>query len=144
MARSSGNRSRTRRPFLTNGPPLLCSACCTAAPPAPQIILASTLSGLVALAQLVVQPGPCESPVAIRGSAGDAQGGSGIFQRQPGEETEFDQLGTERVLPGQLLECLVEGGEVVGRFGHGKIDLIEAEASPIAAPLEPALVAGAV
>src|SRR5438105_4869897 len=71
-------------------------------------------------------------------------GGRGIFQRQAGEETEFDQLGTERVLLGQLLEGLVENGEVVGGFRDGEIDLVEAEVSPVAAPLESALVAGAV
>src|SRR5437016_9615938 len=109
-----------------------------------RFFLASALVGLVAFAQLVVEPGPCEGPVAVRAPAGDAQGGGGLFQRQPGEETEFDQLGTERVLLGQLLKGFVEGGEVVGGFRDGEIDLIEAEASPVATALESALVAGAI
>src|SRR5207248_11158150 len=62
----------------------------------------------------------------------------------PGEETEFDQLGTERVLLGQLLKGFVEGGEVVGGFRDGEIDLIEAEASPVATALESALVVVAI
>ena len=84
--------------------------------PRPSFFLASALVGLVPLAQLVVQPGPGEGPVTVRGPAGDAQGGGGLFQRQPGEETEFDQLGTERVLLGQPLEGFVKGGEHVGIF----------------------------
>src|SRR5436305_2309846 len=40
----------------------------------------SALVRLVPLAQLVVQPGPCEGPVAVRGPAGDAEGGGGLFQ----------------------------------------------------------------
>src|SRR5262245_55030688 len=84
---------------------------------------ASALPGLVPPAQLIEKPGPCEGPVAVRGAAGQAQGGGGLVQSQTGEETEFHQLGAEGILPGQLLEGLVEGGEVVGGVRDQEVDL---------------------
>src|SRR5262249_34920384 len=55
-----------------------------------------------------------------------------------------DQLGGHGVFPGQLLQRLVEVEEVVGRSVEGVVELVEGDAPPAAAPLEPALVPGAV
>src|SRR5262249_10962506 len=104
----------------------------------------SAVRGAISLAELVVKPGPGEGPVAVGGPGGEAQDGGGLLQPPSREEAELDQLGTEGVLPGQLLQGLVHGREVVRGLGDGEVDLVEAEPAPIAAALEAAPGAGAV
>src|SRR3954451_1211382 len=89
--------------------------------------------GLVPFAQLVVEPGPCERPVAVRGAAGNAQSGGRLLLRESREEPELDQLGTGRILLRQLLQGLAQREDVVGRFVDGEIDASEAQAPPAAA-----------
>src|SRR5262249_23269706 len=104
----------------------------------------SAVRGAAPLAQLVEKPGSGEGPVAVGGPGGDAQDAGGLFQLQPREEAELDQLGTKGVLPRQFLQGLIDGREVVRGLFDGEVDLVQAEPAPIAAPLQAALVAGAV
>src|SRR5262245_5315310 len=53
---------------------------------------------------LLVQPGACVGPVAVRGGRGDAQGVGRLIDGQAGEVAQFDQVRLDRILPGQLLQ----------------------------------------
>src|SRR5262249_12274058 len=57
----------------------------------------SALRRIARRAQFVIEPGPRESPGAVGGPFGDAQGDGGLVQRQPPKEAELDQLGTQGV-----------------------------------------------
>src|SRR5262245_53080986 len=51
--------------------------------------------------------------VALAGGNGDAHGGGGLWQRQPGEIPQLDETGLLRLLDLELLQGLIEGDEVV-------------------------------
>jgi hypothetical protein len=55
-----------------------------------------------------IEPNARGSPVAFGGWYGDAQGRSGLFQRHPGEESQFDQLCLARHLGCQDRQGLVD------------------------------------
>jgi hypothetical protein len=64
---------------------------------------------------LSVQPGPRVGPVALRGSQWHPEGLGGLGHGQPGEEAEVDQSRRDGILPGQSLQGLIQGQEILGR-----------------------------
>src|SRR5262245_18221748 len=111
---------------------------------APEVFSGILLAGARPVAQELVQPGPGVGPVAVGGSSCQAEGHGRLVERQAGEEAELDQFRTHRVFPGQALEGIVEGDEVLVRgVVHGR-QRVQIDALPTAAALETALLLGAV
>src|SRR5262249_9111292 len=61
-----------------------------------------------------IQPGPAHGAVALGRRRRDAQASRGLLQRQAGKVAELDQLGLDRLLPGQRAEGVVQGEQVFG------------------------------
>src|SRR5262245_28738339 len=74
------------------------------------------------LAQRGIEPGPGKRPVAVGGTADDAQRLGRLVEREPREETELDQLGTGGIYLGQLVQGVVEVEQLVRRFSEGEVE----------------------
>src|SRR5262249_56218261 len=103
-----------------------------------QVFSESGVRRFLPLAQRGIEPGSGKRPVAVGGTADDAQSLGRLVEREPREETELDQLGT-----GGIYLCpLVQGGvkikQLVRRFSGGEGDLFAAQPPPAPAPLAPA------
>jgi hypothetical protein len=95
--------------------------------------------------KLPEQPGTREGPVALRGAADNAQGRSGIVERESRIEAQLDQLGPSGVDQCEPAEGLVEVDEIVGRGVLGDEGVkVATPAVAVAAPLEPLAIARAV
>src|SRR5262249_18696471 len=78
------------------------------------------------------QPGPREGPEKVGLARGDTEHLRRLRDRQAGEVAELDEVGRERVLPGQPVQGFVEGKEVLVDFGRH--DRGGIEYSPFPAP----------
>ena len=58
-----------------------------------------------------------------------------LFNRQPGEVTQLDEVGFDGVYFGKPVECFVERLEIVAEFGNGQLDVVKVLAHPTAAVL---------
>lgn len=94
--------------------------------------------------ETVVQPRPDVSPIAIGSSTRNSQGFCGFPVRQAAEKSQLDQLGTGRIIFGKLSDRFVKSKQVVVRRIDGDLDLIEVDASSIAAAFQTLSVTGPV
>src|SRR5579864_938486 len=95
--------------FTTIGPTQTCSV--WARKPTRKIVG----SGRIPRNELSEQPGTRKSPVTLGGPTDDAQGFSCLVEREPGEETELDQLGASGVDLCEASERFVKVDQIVGR-----------------------------
>ncbi len=94
--------------------------------------------------QSVVEPGAGEGPVPVGGTPGNPHRGGGLVQGQSSEEAELDQFRTRSVPPGEFLQGVVDGDEVVVRGLVRDEDAFEIDPLSTTASLVSALVPGAV
>src|SRR5262249_33435802 len=98
--------------------------------------------GFLLRSDFPVEPGAGVVPVAVGGGKGNAQRFGGLVHGQAGEVAELDQRGLDAVLPGEFIQGLVQGQEVVGRPGRRRLGEVQVEPLPVAATTEGLLAAG--
>ena len=88
------------------------------------------------------EPGPGVGPVLVGGGRGDPEDLGGLPDGQPGEEPELDEFGLPGVLPGELLERVVQCEQVEVGPPDRRPDVGEVEPAPVPAGLQAPLAAG--
>ena len=98
----------------------------------------------LAITERVGEPGPGERPVPVCGPTGKAEGLGGVTQRHPGEKPQLDQFGGDGELISEPVEGVVEFKKLVVSGGGRTGELVEIDAIPPTAPLQPGTVPGVV
>src|SRR5262245_35938207 len=100
--------------------------------------------GVAFAGHLAAEPGAGEGHLAIGGGPREAEDFAGLFDAQPGEVMQLDELAAEGVVAGEAVQGLVQGEEVIRRGEGDGLGLLEVAAAVPPASLLGALATGAI